>query len=457
MNSKTHNRRFVVIGGVTAGMSAASVVKRSDPDAEVLIFEKGQFISYDTCSIPYFIGDVIDDHRRLIELTPEQAKQNFQIDVWTQHEAMAIYPDKQSVVVLDRNTGEEKTVHYDALLLATGGVPITPPVPGIDLPNIFQVRTLSDSLHLKQYITKYAPRKATIIGGGYLGLEMAEACSRLDMDVTILEKFGNIMGTMGSDVTHLIEQHLWEQGVHLFKEVSLDSFEAIDRKCGAVVVGGQRLDTDLVMIAIGVRPEIALARGAGIEIGDTGAIAVNSSLQTSIENIYAAGDCTEVTHLVSGTKMYLPLGATACKQGCIAGENIVQPGSHEFKGVVGTTVTKVFDLQVARTGVSAMDAKRLGFDPAISTITADSRDRNYPGSQTITITLIADKTSKQLLGAEMVGKEGVAKRIDVFAAALDNQMTAQALTHLDLSYAPPYSPPWDPILVAANMASKKLS
>ncbi len=457
MNSKTQKHRFVVIGGVAAGMSAANTVKRSDPDMDVLIIEKGKFISYNTCSIPYFIGGVIEDYRQLIELTPDQAKHTSQLDVWTQHEAMAIYPDKQSVVVLNRDTGEEKTVYYDALMLATGGVPITPPVPGINLPNIFQVRTLTDSLRIKQYIAEHLPQKATILGGGYVGLEMTEACRRLGMDVTILEKFGNLMGTMGADITDLIEQHLLEHGVHLSKEASLHSFEAIDGKCGVVVAGGQRLDTDLVITAIGVRPEIALARGAGIEIGDTGAIAVNPSLQTSIENIYAAGDCTEVTHLVSGTKMYLPLGTTACKQGHIAGKNVVQAGSMEFKGVVGTTVTKVFDLEVARTGLSAMDANRLGFDAAASTITADSREKNYPGNQKITITLIVDKTTKQLLGAEMVGKEGVSKRIDVFAAALDNQMTAQALTQLDLSYAPPYAPPWDPILVAAKMALKKLS
>ena len=459
MNPKTQNRRFVVIGGVAAGMSAATAVKRYDPNTEVVVLEKREFISYNTCSLPYYIANVIDDHRRLIELTPERAKQDYQIDVRTRQEAMAVYPKKNTVIVLERETGEEQTLMYDALMLATGGVPISPPVPGINLPNIFQIRTLADGLKLKQYIAEQHPQKATIIGGGYIGLEMAEACKLQGIDVTIIEKFDNLMGTMGQEITELIGDHLQEHQVDLLQETTLDSFEAEDEKCRYVMVDGrtQRIETDMVIIAIGVRPEVALAKGAGLEIGNTGAISVNPYAQTSIENIYAGGDCTEVTHLVSGEKTYNPLGVTARKQGRAAGRNVVQPGCCFFKGAVGTTVSKVFDLEIARTGLSLMEAKRVGFEAMTSTITADSRDRSYPGNTPITITLILDKKSKRLLGAEMAGQEGVAKRIDVFAAALDNRMTVQALTQLDLSYAPPYAPPWDPILVAANVAIKKLT
>jgi NADPH-dependent 2,4-dienoyl-CoA reductase/sulfur reductase-like enzyme len=458
MNTKTQNRRFVVIGGVTAGINAAKAVKRYDPDTEVVVLEKREFIAYDTSSLPYYIANVMEDHRQLIELTPERASQELHIDVWTRHEAMAIYPAENRVIVLDRETGEEKTLSYDALMIATGGVPIAPPIPGINLPNIFQIRTLADGINLKQYMVEHAPSKVTIIGGGYLGLEMAEACNALGMEVTILEKFGNIMGSMGSEITALIETDLREHQVHLLKDVSLKSFEDVDGKCGHVMTDGEqhRLETEIVIIAIGVRPEIALARGAGIEIGNTGAISINTSSQTSIENIYAGGDCTEVTHLVSGEKTYLPLATTAHKQGWVAGRNIVDPGCCVFKGAVGTSVTKVFDLEIARTGLSLMEAKRLGFEATTATISADSRVKTYPGNETITITLILDKKSKRLLGAEMGGREGVAKRIDVFATALYNQMTIREIAQLDLSYSPPYAPPWDPILIAANAGIKKL-
>ena len=439
-------------------MSAASAVKRYDPSVDVVVLEKGEFISYNTSSLPYYIANVMEDHRQLIDITPEQAGQEYQIDILTHHEAMAIYPSENTVMVLDRETGEEKKFQYDGLMIATGGVPITPPVPGVKLPNIFQVRTLADGLKVKQYILEHDPKKAIVIGGGYIGLEMAEACNSLGMEVTILEKFRNIMGTMGGEVTALIEEHLQEHQVHLLKDIGLDSFEEVDGKCAYVLADGekQRLETDLVIIAIGVRPEIALARGAGLEIGNTGAIAINSYAQTSIENIYAGGDCTEVTHLVSGEKIYAPLGATAHKLGRTAGKNFVNPGSCEFEGIVGTAVTKVFDLQIARTGLSLMEAKRMGFDATTSTITTDSRVRTYPGNEKITITLILDKSDKRLLGAEMAGKEGVAKRIDVFAAALHNQMTVQGVSQFDLSYAPPYAPPWDPVLIAANAGIKKI-
>lgn len=458
MNTKTDARRVVVIGGVAAGMSAASTVKRDEPTTDVIVLEKGDFISYGACSLPYYISGVIPDYRQLIAVTPEQAKENRGIEVWTRHEAMAIYPAKRTVSVLDRLSGAEKVVPYDALLIATGGIPISPPVPGIDLPNVFQVRTLSDGIEIKAYIDKHQPRKAVIIGGGYIGLEMAEACQRLGLEVTILEKLGNIMGSMGTESTALIEQELQEQGIQLVKDVNIDAFEAVDGICHYVTAnnGKYRFETALVVIAIGVRPRVDLARGAGIETGETGAIAVDNMLRTNVDDIYAGGDCTEVPHLVSGVKAYIPLGTTANKQGRIAGRNLVNPGCCQFAGVVGTAVTKVCDLQVARTGLTLMEARRFGFEATTATITANSRTAAYPGNAKITMTLIADKSTKRVLGAEMVGKDGVAKRIDVIAAALQNHMTVEALAQLDLSYAPPFAPVWDPILVAANVARKKL-
>lgn len=459
MNTKTQNRCFVVIGGVAAGMSAASAVKRGDPNVDVIVLEKGDFISYGSCSLPYYISGIIKDYRQLIAVTPEQAREERGVDVWMKHEAMAVYPSKNIVAVLNRETGEERTIAYDTLMIATGGVPISPPVPGIDLPNVFQIRTLTDGIGIKRYILDHAPKKAIVLGGGYIGLEMAEACKAMGMEVTVLEKLGNIMGKMGDEITGIIEQELREQDIRLVKDIDVDSFEAVDGKCCYVLADerNQRFETDIVIIAIGVRPRVDLAKGAGIEIGETGAIAVDGTLRTNVENIYAGGDCTEVTHLVSGEAAYIPLGTTANKQGRIVGRNVVSPGCCRFKGVVGTAVTKVCDLEVARTGLSLMEARRLGYEAITVTVTTNSRAGSYPGNQKITMSLILDKGSTRVLGAQMVGKDGIAKRIDVVATALYNQMTVFDLSQLDLSYAPPFAPVWDPILVAANVGIKKVS
>ncbi|MBD3304974.1 hypothetical protein GF339_01310 [candidate division KSB3 bacterium] len=460
MATKTQNRRFVVIGGVRAGINAARAAKRYDPSLEVIVLEKGEFIAYNVCALPYYIANVIETYGQLIEWTPEQLWEEEQVEVWTQHEAMAIYPDEKSVMVLDRDSGEEKQLRYDTLMIATGGVPITPPVPGSKLANVFRVRALAEAIALKHYIAEHPPHKVTIIGGGYIGLEMAEACKTLGMEVTILEKFGNIMGTMGVEVTDVIEEHLQGHQIQVVKDVSLDAFEAGEDEeiCVSVLANGekQRFETDLVIIAVGVRPEVALAKGAGIEIGETGAIATNATGQTSIENIYAGGDCAEVTHLVSGEKAYIPLETTAIKQGWNVGKNAAKPGCCYFKGSVGTMVIRVFGFEIARTGLSIMEAKRLGFDVVTSTVTVDSRFRGFPGNEKLTITLLIDATSKRLLGAEMGGKEGVATRIDIFATALYNHMPVQAIAQLDLSYLPPYAPSWDPVLLAAQEAMKKV-
>ncbi len=459
MNTKTQNRKFVIIGGVTAGISAARAVKRCDPGIDVIVLEKGEFVSYNNSSLPYYIANVIDDFRQLMPLTPEKAKEKLQIDIRTRHEAMAIVPAKNTVMTLDRETGAEKNLVYDGLLLATGGFPISPPVPGINLPNIFHIRTLTDAINIKQYIAGHTPKKATILGSGYIGLEMAEACSILGMEVTVLEKFGDIMGTLGSEVSDVIEAHLSEHQVSLFKDTNVEAFEDVEGRCGFVVANGKtrRFETDLVIIATGVQPQAVLAKGAGIEIGDTGAIAVDNHAQTSIENIYAAGDCAEVTDLVSRQKTYVPLATTALRQGSVAGKNFANPGCCSFIGSVRTMVTKVFDLEIARTGLSAMDARRMGFRTVTATITANSRASSIPGNQKITITLIVDTISKRLLGAEMGGKEGVSKRIDVFATALHNQMTVHTISQLDLGYAPFYAPPCDPVLVAANAGLKQVN
>lgn len=451
-------RQLVIIGGSIAGMNAAKMVKHADPAIDVLLVEKRAVISYNPCLLPYYIANVMEDASQLIECTAEQAKQEYGIDVYVSHEAMAIYPSQNMVSVLDRETGKEKSLTYDTLLLATGSTPLSPPVPGMNLPNIFQVRTLADGVRLKQYIAEHAPQKAVIIGGGYVGIEMAETCRVLGMDVTILEKLGNIMGTMGDDITEVIEQELRTHRIHVVKDIDVDAFEGVNEQYSYVIAdhGKQRFEANLVIIAIGVRPGVALAKGAGIEIGQTGAIAVDQFLRTNIENIYAAGDCTEITHLVSGEKAYAPLATIAAKQGRVVGMNMVNRESCQFDGAIGMIALKVFDLEIARTGLSLMEAKRLGFQAISVTHTSYSREISYPGAKPITIALILDQATDRLLGAEMVGREGVAKRIDIISVALSNQMTLDEMTRLDLCYSPPFSPLWDPILTAIHEAIKKL-
>ncbi len=449
----------MIIGGANAGISAAQAIREDDSESEILVLEKGEFISYNTSAIPYYIADMVQDYHQLLRLTPDTAKERFQIQVLTGHEAMAIAPDEKTVMVLDRETGQEKNFLYDCLLLATGGTPIAPPSPGINLPNIFHVRTLRDGIMLKQYIADHAPKKATIIGSSYMGMEMAEACHVMGMEVTILEKYDDIMGTLGNDVSEMIETHLKEHQVTLCKGVALDSFEEEDGTCRYVIVNGgiQRFETDLVILATGVQPEVALARGAGIEIGNTGAIAVNQYAQTTKEHIYAAGDCAEVTELVSGEGAYVPLETTAIRQGWVVGKNFVNPGCCAFTGSLRTMVTKIFDLDIGRTGLSLWDAKRLGFQAVTSTVTADSHVSFFPDNHKLTITLILDKPTKRVLGVEMGGKKGIAKRIDVFAAALYKQMTIYDISQLDLSYSPFYAHPWDPVLLSAHVGIQVIS
>ncbi|CUS93268.1 Pyridine nucleotide-disulphide oxidoreductase, dimerisation domain, partial [Candidatus Kryptonium thompsonii] len=301
-----------------------------------------------------------------------------------------------------------------------------------------------------------SPRKALIVGAGYMGMEMAEALVSLGMDVTIVEQMPNILGTMDEEINEIVEQELQRNGVKLLKSVSVNEFigeNGYVKK--SVLSNGQVIDAELVVVGAGIKPNSEIAKEAGIEIGKTGAIAVNQRMETNIPGIYSAGDCAEVYHLVLNRPVYIPLGTTANKQGKIAGENAAG-GNAVFKGIVGTAVFKVFDLEVARTGISEKQAKSEGFDYVATLIEHGSRAHYYPGGSKIRVKLIADRKTGRLLGAEMVGKDGVAKRIDVFATAIHAKLSVDEISDLDLSYAPPFAPVWDPILIAANDLEKKI-
>ncbi|MBP7527069.1 MAG: FAD-dependent oxidoreductase [Syntrophorhabdaceae bacterium] len=468
--------RLVVIGGVAAGMSAASSFKRLKPEAEAVVLEKDHFISYGACSLPYYISDDVKDVNMLLSLTPKAATEERGITVLTRHEAMAIDPSKKTVTARNLDYGEEIIFPYDRLVMATGGLPVRPPLPGIDLDHVFTLRTLDDGIQIKKFIdqwtsfepcvgpqcvyvnpfgTQKRPMRAVVVGGGYIGMEMCESLRKRGLEVTVFEKMDRVLGNMDISITAIVEEKIAAEGVALMKGVSVEGFESDGGTLSRVITDKGAFDADMVLLVIGARPNTGLAVAAGMELGAAGAIKVDEYLRTSIPDVYAAGDCAEATQLVTGKKVYIPLGTTANKQGRLAGENAAGM-NNAFEGIVGTAVTKIFDLEVARTGLAPLEAQREGIDHFVSTITGRSRSSAYPEGKPITVTYVVERGSGRLLGAQMAGAEGVAHRIDTLAAGLYNRMTIADIARLDLAYAPPFATVWDPILVAANVALKTL-
>ncbi|CUU09899.1 NADPH-dependent 2,4-dienoyl-CoA reductase, sulfur reductase [Candidatus Kryptobacter tengchongensis] len=448
--------RLVVIGGVAAGMSAASRARRLKPDMEIVVFEKSGFVSYGSCGLPYFVSDIIKSPENLVVYDAKFFKEKRNIDVFVHHEVLKIFPAKRSILVKNLENGREFEVNYDKLVIATGARAVKPNIKGIELKGIYTIRFLEDGIAIKNFIRENSPKKALIIGAGYIGMEMAESLVSLGLDVTIVEQMPNILGNMDDEINEIVEQELARNGVKLLKSVSVNEFSGEDGYVKrAVLSNGQVIDVDLVIVGAGIKPNSEIAREAGVELGRSGAIAVNQKMETNVHGIYSAGDCAEAFHLVLNRPVYIPLGTTANKQGKVAGENAAG-GNAIFKGIVGTAVFKVFELEVARTGISEKQAKSEGFDYVSTVIEHGSRAHYYPGGSKIRVKLIADKKTGRLLGAEMVGRDGVAKRIDVFATALHARLTVDEIGHLDLSYAPPFAPVWDPILIAANDLEKKI-
>ncbi|MDD3847354.1 MAG: FAD-dependent oxidoreductase [Syntrophorhabdaceae bacterium] len=470
------HERLVVVGGVAAGMSAASSFKRLKPEAEAIVLQKDYFISYGACSLPYYISDDVKDINTLISLSPEVAANERGITVLTRHEALSIDPSNKTVTAVNLDNDEEKTIPYDHLVIATGGLPVRPPFPGIDLGHIFTLRDLHDGVEIKRFIDRWTsfepcigpqcvyvntfgaekrPMRACIVGGGSIGMEMCESLRKRGVEVTVFEKMDRVLGTMDTSITAVVEDKIASEGVNLMKGASVQSFEGNSGTVARVVTDKGTFDADMVLLVIGAKPNTKIAVDAGMELGAAGAIKVDGHLRTNIPDIYAAGDCAEATQIVTGKKVYIPLGATANKQGRIAGENAAGM-SNVFEGIVGTAVTKIFDLEVARTGLAPLEAEREAIGHFVSTIKGRSRSSAYPEGKPITVTYIVEKTSGRLLGAQMAGSEGVAHRIDTLATALYNRMTIDDIARLDLAYAPPFATVWDPILVAANVALKRL-
>jgi NADPH-dependent 2,4-dienoyl-CoA reductase/sulfur reductase-like enzyme len=457
VNSKTRNERLVVIGGCAAGMSAASKAKRMNKNLQVVALEKTPHVSYSACGIPYYVADLVREPRELIAITPEEFRERRGIEVLTRHEVVSIQPVKKVVTAVNLESGKEAAFDYDKLVIAVGGFPKKPQLPGIDAKNVFTLQTLQDGVHIRKYIDVQRPKRVAIIGGGYIAMEMTEAFRLRSLEVTVLQKRNQILSSFELEIAEKVAQELRRHAVKILTDAETTAFELGENGKVENIVFGQnqeKLPVDLVLVSTGLAPNTRLAELAGVRSGNTGAVAVDFKMQTNVPNIYAAGDCVEVKHLVSGKPDYIPLGPTANKQGRVAGENI-GGGTAMFKGVVGTTVFKTFNLEVAQTGLNVRQANASGFDSDSMSITENSRAGYYPGIKPITITVIWEKRSRRLLGAQMVGEDGVSKRIDTFATALTNKMTLDEMAYLDLSYAPPFAPVWDPVLVAINAARGK--
>ncbi|MBI5485816.1 MAG: FAD-dependent oxidoreductase [Deltaproteobacteria bacterium] len=449
--------RIVVIGGVAAGMSAASQAKRRAPSADVVVFERGAWISYGSCGIPYNIMEPARTLDDLVVLQPDVARKERGIDVRVRHEVLAIRPERKVVEVRDLDQCAAREEPYDRLVVATGAVPVRPPLPGIDLPGVFVLRTLPDGAVLKRHVGETNPHEAVILGGGYIGMEMAEALRRRGLRVTILERAPQILPGHHDEIARTALEELKRNDVLVKTGVSVASVVQ-GATPGLLVVHTDQgaVATDLVLVAVGVRPDVTLAQAAGLKMGASGAVAVDDRQRTNVPHVFAAGDCAEATHRVSGLPVWVPLGTTANKQGKVAGANAA--GADErFAGIVGSAAFKLFDLEVGRTGLGMREIRELGLDAVASVSRHRTRGHAYPGSRMIHTVLFVQRENRRLLGAQMAGGDAVAKRIDVFAAALQAGMTIDEVEQLDLTYAPPFAPVYDPILIAAGVAMKDLA
>lgn len=432
--------RFVMIGAVAAGTSAAAKARRNSEDAEIVIYEKDSFISYSGCGMPYYIGGEVESADELTPRDPAFFKSKYHVDIFTRHEVLSIHPDKKSLEIKNLSTGEVFTDRYDKLVIATGAHAVVPPIKGVDGTNVFTLRNISDMNRIKAFIDQAHPKSAAIIGTGFIGLEVCENLKRLGINVTLIEKLPQVTPGLDSDMAVYVKEHLEKNGVTVLTGASVEGIT----HDGVFLSDGGTVDAEVVLVSTGVRPNTELAAAAGIELGVTGAIRVNAKMQTNLPDIYACGDCIEQFHAVTGKPVYRPLGSTANKTGRIAGDNI-SGGSLAFRGILGTGIFQIFGMTVAQTGLSEREAKEQGYDVVVCHNIKPNKPE-YMGGKEMVIKGIADKTSGRLLGAQIVGFDGVDKRIDVFVTAITYKAKAEDLFHLDLAYAPPFSTTKDPVM-----------
>lgn len=443
-------RRLIVVGGDAAGMSGASQARRMDPDLDIVVFERTHWVSYAACGIPYYVGGDVQELRRLQARTPEQfAKMS--IDVRLRHEVTAIDTSAKTVQVRELEAGTDGMFAYDLLLYATGTRPLLPPIQGLDLEGVHQARTLDDARCLRSAL-EAQPRNAAVIGGGYIGLELAEAFHNLHIPVTIFEMAPTLLSrTMDPEMGELVASQVRALGIEIHTDTRVDAVIGDNGRAVAVEAAGTTYPADIVVLGLGSVPNAALADASGIALGPTGAVAVDDHQRTGADGVYAAGDCAEAIHRVTGAPVNLHLGTVANKQGRVAGTNL-GGGDAAFPGVLGTAITKVADIEIARTGLTLAEAADAGIDAVAAGLRSATAAGYWPASTPMRIRTVVERLSGRLLGAQIVGGPGAGKRIDTFATALWVGMTADELEYVDLSYSPPFSGVWEPANVAARKA-----
>ncbi|QUE87332.1 FAD-dependent oxidoreductase [Exiguobacterium alkaliphilum] len=436
--------KLVIIGSVAAGTSVAAKARRNNEDAQITIYDRDYDISYSGCGIPYYVGGEVESRD---DLTPRDAaffKKRYQLDVLTRHNVTAIDKDAQTIMVENLETGETFTDSYDALVLATGASSIIPPIPGVDSDNVFPIRNIQNAETTRNFVDATSPKHATIIGAGFIGLEMAEQLKLRGVDVTVIERIPQVMPPLDKDMACRVEDHLEKNGIELLLGETVTELVGDGHVERVVTESGKTIETDLVILSVGVRPNTELAKSIGVEIGETGAIAINERMETNVENVYAAGDVAESFSLVTGKPIWRPLGSTANKMGRALGD-LLTGGDLEHRGILGTGIFKVFGQAVAQTGLSEREARELGYDVEVLHNTKPDKPA-YMGGKDLTIKAIGDRETRQLLGVQIVGFDGVDKRIDVFVTAMTFKAKVDDLFHLDLAYAPPFSTTKDPVM-----------
>ncbi len=445
--------KILIIGGVAAGTSAAAKARRNDEGAEIKIYDKDKYISYSGCGMPYYLGNEVESREKLVPRDAKFFKKKYNVDVFIEHEVLSIDTQNKFIKVKELKSQEVFDEFYDKLIIATGAKPIIPKINGIENKHVFVLRNINDMDYIKKFIEEKEPKKALIIGSGFIGLEVGENLKKIGFDVTVVEKSEQLTSTLDEDMSIYLEEYLLKNGINIEKGTYAQEITEEKVKLSS----GKELKADIVIVATGVRPNVDIAIESGIKTGETGAIKVDTYMRTSEKDVFACGDCIEHINLIDNTPFYRPLGSTANKTGRIAGENIKEC-KLEFRGILGTSIFKIFDMTVANTGFSYSEAVKKGYDVEVCHNIKPNKPE-YLGGKEMVIKAIADKKTGRLLGVQIVGYEGVDKRIDVFATAITFKAKVEDLFHLDLAYAPPFSTTKDPVMytgmILENAISKK--
>ena len=442
--------KVIIVGGVAGGATAAARLRRLNENAEIIMIERFGYVSYANCGLPYYIGGTITDRSKLTLQTPQSFRNRFDVDARVRQEVVAIDRAARTVTIRRLDDGTVYVEGYDKLILSPGARPVTPDLPGIDAERLFTLRTVEDTYAVADFIDREQPRRATVVGAGFIGLEMAENLRERGLEVTVVQRGEHVMPVLDADMASLLHNHLREHGVELLLKADVTGFEETSDAISTILADGRVLESDLVMLSIGVAPESTLAREAGLELGLRGSIKVDAAMRTSDPDIYAVGDAVEVTNVVTGSPALIALAGPANKQGRIAADNICGLES-EFGGSQGSSVLKLFELDAASTGLTLTAARAVGIDAEAVILSPANHATYYPGAETMTLKVVFERGTGRILGGQAIGRGGVDKRIDVLAVAIRARMTAANLTELDLAYAPPYSSAKDPVNMAGFM------